>query len=443
MLLSHTYRHTVLASLTTMLALTLCSCSDDNLADEHLAPLSLCSLGNTHIEGFTDQHRSAADQHHAPALAFANRAPGDDKNNFYPGTVDGVKPDGVPSFLPYNELYPIPINKEYTTIGAFLVDDEHSSYSSLSGYFSYSSGNTWNTTVGVKPGDFFLYGYMPSNLSGMSATLTKRTDTWADGANLLLTSLSTVTPADVCVVVGALKWPDKTTPIYDPAVVAQLQQGKFDYEGTETDNFVYLLLEHLYTNVNFELSVEPKYSELRTIVLKKVTMRSAVSNTVDATITLTNSPTDPMASISFVATSVPPANAVLFPEEGQYETPVAVEGVGFTSIPGYFAPGMTEQSFVFEFIYDVYDRHGVDATHPYGNKVREDCHAINKWAITGSTVQPGKSFKVKAVVRPTYLYQLSDPDLDNPVFEFVAPEGTTITSIVDADLPGTMPGQDM
>lgn len=457
----HTYLRIAFASLVTMLALTLCSCNDDPYADDRLAPLNLCSLGNTHIEGYTDdqhhapanQHRAlaAADQHHAPALAFAQRAPGDDdddieKHPFVPSTPDGgVAPDGISTYMPYNELYPVPINKDYTTIGAFLTEDTKDEYNSLSGYFSYTSSNRWDTTVGVKPGQFYLFGYMPSNLSGASASLSKHpgSTTWADGCQLLLKNFSTVTPADVCVVVGALKWANTDTPIYAPSVVAALQQGVYAYEGTETDNFAYLLLDHIYTNVNFELVVEEKYADLRTIVLKKATMRSEVSNTVDATITLGNDPVKPLESISFTKTSIPPASAVLFPEADQYAQAVSSDEEHPTSIPGYFAPGLTDQNFVFEFIYDVYDRHGIDDDHPYGNLVRENCHAVNRWAITGSTVSPGKSFKVKAIIKPTYLYQLSDPDLDNPTMEFTAPLGTTIQVIVDANLIDTMPGQEM
>lgn len=440
---SLTYSHIVFGCMAA--AAALCSCNDDPYADDRLAPLNLCSLGNTHIEGYTDQHR-------APALAFAHRAPGDpdpgdsgEKHAFVPGTNSSTTPDGVHSYLPYNELYPTPINKDYTTIGAFLTEDTRSEYASESGTFSYAKDNTWNTTVGVKPGNYFLFGYMPANLSGASASLAKRPGsvTWADGAKLHLINFSTVTPADVCVVVGALKWNDKTTPIYNPDVVAALKQGVYNYQGTETDNFAYLLLDHLYTNVNFELSVEEKYSELRTIVLKKVTMRSEVSNTVDAVITIGKDSKKPLEEAQYVPTSTPPANAVLFPEESQYETPVSTDPTAPTSIPGYFAPGLTDQNFVFEFIYDVYDKHGIDAEHPYGNLVRGNCHAVNKWAITGSTVSPGKSFKVTAVLKPTYLYQLSDPDLDNPTIEFTAPEGTTIQAVVDADLIDKMEGADL
>lgn len=432
-----TYSHTVLVSLAA--AAALCSCSDDPYTDEQGAMLNLCSLGNTHIEGYTDQ------QHRAPAMAFAHRAPGDpDNHSFVPGTPeDGQKPEDVHSYLPYNELYPKPINREYTTIGAFLTEDTKGLYNNISGTFSYAKDNSWRSTVGVRPGDYFLFGYMPANLDGATATLSKRTGTWADGATLHIENLSTVTPADVCVTVGALKWNDKTTPIYDPAVVAQLKQGVYNYRGDETDNYAYLLLDHLYTNVNFELSVEPKYAELRTIVLKKVTMKSAVSNTVTADITLGKDSKQPLEGTTFQATSAPPAAAVLFPEESQYETPVSTDPIVPTSIPGYFAPGMTDQSFVFEFIYDVYDQHNIDATHPYGNLVRGNCHAVNRWAITGGTVAPGKSFKVKAILKPTYLYQLSEPDLDNPSIEFEAPEGTTIQATVNAELLGTMPGENL
>lgn len=345
---------------------------------------------------------------------------------------------GESSFLPYNLLYPTPINKDYTTIGCFLVEaDKPGPVNSISGYFQYVDENMWSTTVGVQPVSYFLFGYMPSNQSGMSASVKKRTgagttNSWADGCVMTISNLSTVTPADVCVVVGVKKAPDgfdREHPwsINDEThVVPQLQQGQYAYEGTESDNYVYLLLDHLYTNVNLELSVEPGYAELRTIVLKKVMMQSTDSKTLDAVITLTNDPNSPIGEVAFTpSVASGTVNAVLFPEEGQYASPVSSNPAKPTSVPGYFAPGQTTQQFTFEFVYDVYDKKNIDATHPYGNLVRENCHAVNKWALTGTTVTRGKSFKVTATIKPTYLYQLSEADLDNPMIEF---EPTTTTS---------------
>lgn len=358
----------------------------------------------------------------------ANRVPYSDSDLFVPGTpYGGEKPSGIPNYLPYNKLYPSAINKEYTTIGAFLADNSQNEYTSPSGYFKYQDENSWGTTVGIKPGQFYIFGYMPSNTGGISASINRRTMNWADGAVMHIKNLSTVTPADVCVVVGVLKQPegfDKNNPwgIDDATnIVPLLRQGAYSYKGTEKNNYVYLLLEHLYANVNLELSLDPEYAKLRTIVLTGVYMKTPVKNTVDLDLILGTDPLNPIESIALSAPTGPePTNARLFPV-GQTFT-VSSDPANPTSIPGYFAPGMTTQEFDFEFHYDVYDKEGEDLTtdpkNPvFGNCVRKNCVAINKWTLPGTGVQNGKSFKVTATIRPTYLFMLSDPDLDNPTIE--------------------------
>lgn len=422
------YYHTALISLAAMMTV---ACSNDEepvLQEEHTVPLTLCSPANANF--MNGDTRNAA-----KILTRADHIDG----YFVPGTPNGgAEPTDIPSFVPYNKLYPTPVNKDFTTIGAFLVKDDKAQYTSPSGYFKYVDENQWSTTVGVKAEEYYLFGYMPSNVGSISAQVDKRTGTWADGAIMRINNLNTVTPADVCVVVGVLKanvehgagGNDDHTPgnhilygINDKThVVPSLTQGAYAYEGTDNDNFVYLLLDHLYTNVNMELSVEEKYAELRTIVLKEVYMKTPVRNTVDVVVTLTNDAKKPIQDIHIDApTGDTPTRAQIFPADPKYATVVAVENHGEpTSVPGYFAPGQTTQSFDFEFHYDVYDKAHPDdpENYPYGgNCVRKDCIAINKWTLPGTGVQNGKSFKVTATVRPTYLFMLSDPDLDNPTIE--------------------------
>lgn len=350
---------------------------------------------------------------------------------------------GDREYKPYAELYPLPINEDYTTIGAFMAQDAGAgakpSYSSLSGYFRYKDNNQWETTVGVKQESYSIFGYMPSN-AGASVSISKTGSSWNEGCVMHFHDLNTVTPADVCVVVGVLKAKvthtdpsDPNSPIVpltsidgDPVDPADnhLAQGVYAYTGTETDNYVYLLLDHLYTNVNLELSVEEKYSKLRTIVLKQIKMKAKnITNLIDIDVTLTNDPKNPIASIAFPPdfTSADNVDAQIFPRTEENGIIVSAEPNAPTSVPGYFAPGMTTQAFDFEFLYDVYDKQGEDLSDSenpiFGNKVRENCIAINRWSLMGQTVEQGKSFNVTAIIKPTYLYQLSEPDLDNPTIE--------------------------
>lgn len=390
-----------------VMACFLVACQDDtNETTEHgKYPLYLKGSGNSLMQ----------DGGTVAYVKRFTREPGAGLHPFVPGTPDGgAAPSGVSTYSPYNELYPLPINKDFTTIGAFLVQDSKDNYGSVSGFFRYQEDNKWSTTVGVNVGDYFLFGYMPSN-AGNSATVRKRDDiattTWADGCKMVISNLSTVTPADVCVVVGVKKWDNGTTAIYEPSVVENLRQGQYAYEGTTENNYVYLLLDHLYTNVNLELSVDPDYATLRTIKLKKVSLISQSKDHVDVTVILDNSATKPIKSVEYVwSLNSNEVNTVLFAKDDAEAVEVSHDPEHPTSVPGYFAPGSTTQQFTYEFVYDVYDR--------YGNLVRKDAKAVNKWNIPGEQVFAGRSFKVKATVIPTYLYMLSEPDLDNPTVRF-------------------------
>lgn len=424
-----TKQFALMSALMAAFALLLAGCHPEDVTDR--VPLNMASPAGSQLQSGDEQGANVMMR--VPAYD-----PGD---LFVPGTGSGDDVSKVANYLPYNKLYPTPINKTYTTIGAFLAQDTKNSYESLAGFFQWKDANSWSTTVGIRPGEFYIFGYMPSNVGSVSARIDKLEAgdvdyalsspvSWADGAKMTISNLSTVTPADVCVVVGVKKAdvPDPKpdpwvpSPIDNANVVRELKQGQYAYHGTENDNYVYLLLDHLYTNVNMELSVEEKYAELRTIVLTSVFMKTPVRETVNAVITLTNSPTKPIKDIQFTApTGDQPTKAQIFPALPEYQQVVSSNAAEPTSIPGYFAPGMTTQSFEFEFHYDVYDKEGEDLSDPenpiFGNCVRKNCVAINKWTLPGTGVQNGKSFKVTATIRPTYLYMLSDPDLDNPTVE--------------------------
>lgn len=362
------------------------------------------------------------------ATRALTHAPGDD-DSFVPGTDGDAIPEGVPEFLPYNSLYPVPINKEFTTVGTFLAEDHRNSYSTTSGYFKYEKDNRWTSTVGIKDGtNNYIFGYMPSNTGTVQASITKRDapyDSWANGAKMSLHNLPAATPADVCVVVGVLKadhddpkpadW--QPAPITDPTVVQHLHQGVYGYEGTAEDNYVYLLLEHIYANINVELSVDPEYAKLRNIVLKDVYVRTVLPAQVDCDIEFCNDVKKPIKSIQFTDASGAAATtrARLFTSDDRMLLTTEPQ-----SIPVYFSPYLPESGFDYEFHYDVYDREGEDLSDlenpKYGNLVRKDCIALNHWAIHGYPVEAGLSFKADVKIQPTYLFMLSEPDLDNPTF---------------------------
>ena len=73
---------------------------------------------------------------------------------------------------------------------------------------------------------------------------------------------------------------------------------------------------------------------------------------------------------------------------------------------GCLVPGCS-YNFQLRSTYDVYDKKG--------NLIRKSCQAVNNLKVADLfTLQRGKGYSLTMKVMPTYLYMLSEPDLDNP-----------------------------
>ena len=251
-------------------------------------------------------------------------------------------------------------------------------------------GSKWHAYFSVeKNKDYVVYGYLPK-AAGMSSTLTKST---ADAATLTITGMKAITTDDICIITGVKE------------TEAGLKEGSFSWrEGVlDDDYYIYMLLNHLYASLRFSVKVDATYAELRTIKLKSMTLSTNISS-VNATISLTHNTTgtSPVSGVTYTTTSGTSDAAVLFDnDEG-----VALDKTTATVIDGCFAPTLSG-NLTLTTSYDVYDR--------YGNLVRANCTATNKLPILEAT--RGQRLQLNLTVSPTYLYVLSDPDLDNPTIK--------------------------
>ncbi|MBR4730465.1 MAG: hypothetical protein IK075_09450 [Prevotella sp.] len=311
------------------------------------------------------------------------------------------------------------------SIGIFFTQDG-ATPDVLSGYFSYR-GDQWRSLVEIKAqGTYQLYGYIPYEEASASIA---GNSTYANGAVLTLRGLRAVTPSDVCVVVGAKEGTGQST-------VSGLTTGKFDYEaqaGDDAHNYVFLLFDHIYSAIRFRFTVDSRYDELRTIKLRELKLKcteDGYKSNYDAVVTLakTNG-SSPIQSVVFSSdNNTSGAEYVsLYLWDGTENTEevttneVILHNGSYTSFRGSFMPGKfgTEPStntsnFTLYSRYDVYDKKG--------NCVRKDCEAYNKINLTSifstSAIQRGHMYSLTMIVTPTYLYMLSEPDLDNPTVTF-------------------------
>jgi hypothetical protein len=271
-----------------------------------------------------------------------------------------------------------------------------------------SNDGKWRSSYNLDPTTYYLYGMMPL-LPGIGASVTDPYGGnvhYSEGAILTLTGLPAVTTTDIGVIVGAKNGKDDYSSNTDYTVTG-LTTGDFRYEAAVT-NHVYLLFDHLYAAMRFRYKVYSTYAELRTIKLKGVSVKAGDASAkaaVNVTIPLTGNGYSPLGTITYT-----PAGSTAV------ATPIFADATGVTLQTGTptdyiacFAPmGVTELTLTST--YDVYDRKG--------NLIRRDCTADNKIVLRErfnvGVASRGTMYSLTLTVNPTYLYVLSDPDLDNP-----------------------------
>ena len=270
--------------------------------------------------------------------------------------------------------------------------------------FSYDEvKNQWNSLVSTKLDvTYYIYGYMPAS-SVIHCAISKRDGKdYSEGAVLTFSDLPPVLSEDFCVVTGVQQLETKETEV-------SLTPGIFSFTGRSTgNNFACMMLDHLYSCVKFRFLVNSDYDKLRTIKLKKVELKTTQQASYPLTVTMKAGENYEVAwgtatglTNDYVSLPVSEDGEILSDTE-----PKEVEG--------YFAP-MTDvaDNLVLQCTYDVYDKN-VTTKHPEGNLVRHNCVAVNKLPASRIEVGTDKRTLLTLTVNPTYLYVLSDPDLDNP-----------------------------
>lgn len=289
----------------------------------------------------------------------------------------------------------------------------------LSGDFDWNSG--WeNKSVSVKENtQYYFYGYMPNDDDYTGSVKKPDGSDFSGGADLKIEGLPIFTSKDVLVVVGVQKIEAEQTSEH-----ALTSEGNYGYlSGIASQNYVNLLMGHLYSQLQLRFCVDKTYYALRCIHLKEVKLKStyvANGDKVTATLSLRNGKgltgqvaySDPVATIPETPAEWPlltggNVELVVEPEANAANPEYTVLSNTVNCAPCLFAANGAYLSV--ETKYDVYDR---DNSKGHGNLIRANCKATNKIQVSG--MAPGVRKMLTLTVAPTYLYVLSDPDLDNP-----------------------------
>ena len=271
---------------------------------------------------------------------------------------------------------------EYGDIRIFLTHGT----TATEGLFKYDGTSAWTTLLKLKSGarTYNLYGYMPDN----EAFVRSLSDFDDNGAVLHIQQMPSITAQDYCIVTGVRQAVDE-----NDASAAVRGAFSFNYDS-QYENYVNLLVDHLYSRIVFCMKVGEDYDAVRTIKIKRMKLQVADISSYNVDITLTKN-----VGISSVAHSVTGSEAN---ELTIKDSEITLTTTSTTVCSGHVIPHTTLlNKLCLEIEYDIYDKKG--------NKLAERT-ATNKLSNLLEGLQRGEERPLMVNIDPTYLYDLSEED---------------------------------
>ena len=294
--------------------------------------------------------------------------------------------------------------EEYTAapITAYLTPEG----ASIATTYRYSTtSNRWNSGFKIKEGHtYYIYGFTPSDAVTSSSINYLTGDSYENGAQLTLNGLKPVSDKDFCLIVGVRQVDSGTA-----EVPSDFKPGNFKYEGRpKNQNYAHMMLHHIFGALSFTIKIDENYSKLRTIKLTKMELKDVPSaySTITIAISKTSGGT-PIGTNTWTKGSGT-EDVQFFEDNTGFELtttawPLTLKMDNEEMEKIMVAPALSS-NLTLVCTYNVYDKNG--------NLIRQNCKAENK--LPNGIVNRGEWRTVNLTVNPTYLYVLSDPDLDNP-----------------------------
>lgn len=272
------------------------------------------------------------------------------------------------------------------------------------GTFNFTT--SWaNSNIRVKEHEqYYMYGFMPGSYeSSISATATELNGDYSRGADLTINALPIFTNEDICAIVGVQR-------ISATSEATNIVEGNYGYlSGLSNENYVNLLMDHLYGELALQFKVDADYYALRHIKLKSVTLKydnngGDEAANVNVTVRLRDGYGLGQSSVAYTPTGNTASHTFLENGSTFLNSNATAIGSGVKCPPSLF-----DQAGTYMTLTCTYD---VCSTDDANTVIRANCTASNKVRVSG--MEHGKTNTVTVTIAPTYLYVLTDPDLDNP-----------------------------
>jgi hypothetical protein len=318
----------------------------------------------------------------------------------YPDVTPVLSHRALPdNYVVYDELSPM-MEIENTKIHCFIT---HSRNVDFQGDFIYNGSSSWFSKVPLDKDDYYVYGFMPSVEKASVTTLDPNdaNSIYEQGAIITFNNMDAVTTSDLCVIVGVKGAEGNETAIAN----MDMKLGNFKYNADNEGDHIYLLMNHLYAALQFRMTIDSEYRQLRKIKLTKLELQSPnwEKVTVKATLTPNENGTLPLAINQTPTTGVGAWKTLYSGSEKELDPTTPQEFLAFV------APGVGNKTFKMRSTYNVYDRYD----NLIGERTAENVLTL-KFEENKEALAAGEKYTFNLTVNPTYLYVLSDPDLDNP-----------------------------
>ena len=272
--------------------------------------------------------------------------------------------------------------------------------------YSYSNGaGTWTSNVYLAKQQYNVYGYMPHNGEANSIQPDLGSETDPSTFAMKWTGQPTFATMPVLASVGAAKHSGSSSSVADGSFEVDV-----DLVGKEEK--INFRMNHLLAKLNLRFYLHEPYADKRQIKVTQVTLSGGlgVADRYDITCSYD-------ANGALTTTYAPMQGAPATGNTYPYKDPAGLLLTTTKQLFGtyYFVPDAVNRSsnlMTLTVTYNVYDQKGKPTReHQTATNARIALHKVNNVA---QATQVAHAYTVSVQVVPSYLYVLSDGDMQNP-----------------------------